>query len=75
MILPTKHVKFKNCILSLGSTLLENINERQTVTRLWDEVKSFPETMTFERFTLGLDLLFILGLIDFKEGIIVKVKK
>ena len=75
MILPTKHTKFKNCILSLGSTLLENINERQTVTRLWDDVKNFPEVMTFERFTLGLDLLFMLGLVDFKEGIIVKVKK
>lgn len=75
MILPTKHIKLQNCILNLGSILLNNITGKQTVTLLWDKARELPEVKTFERFTLGLDLLFTLGLIDFKEGIIVRLKE
>lgn len=75
MILPTKHIKLQNCILNLGSVLLNNITGRQTVTLLWDKARELPEVKTFERFTLGLDLLFTLGLIEFKEGIIVRLKE
>jgi len=75
MILPTKHIKLQNCILNLGSVLLNNITGRQTVTLLWDKSRELPEVKTFERFTLGLDLLFTLGLIEFKEGIIVRLKE
>ena len=75
MILPTKHIKLQNCILNLGSVLLNSITGKQTVTLLWDKARELPEAKTFERFTLGLDLLFTLGLIDFKEGIIVRLKR
>ena len=75
MILPTKHIKLQNCILNLGSILLNNITGKQTVTLLWDKARELPEVKTFERFTLGLDLLFTLGLIEFKEGIIVRLKE
>ena len=75
MILPTKHIKLQNCILNLGSVLLNNITGKQTVTLLWDKARELPEVKTFERFTLGLDLLFTLGLIDFKEGILVRLKE
>jgi len=75
MILPTKHIKLQNCMLNLGSILLNNITGKQTITLLWDKTKELPEVKTFERFTLGLDLLFMLGLIDFKEGIIVRLKE
>jgi len=75
MILPTKHIKLQNCILNLGSVLLNNITGKQTVTLLWDKARELPEVKTFERFTLGLDLLFTLGLIDFNEGIIVRLKE
>ncbi|MBU4032276.1 MAG: hypothetical protein KKD98_05705 [Candidatus Thermoplasmatota archaeon] len=75
MILPTKHIKLQNSILNIGSILLNNITGKQTVTLLWDKSKELPEVKTFERFTLGLDFLFTLGLIDLKEGIIVRLKE
>ena len=75
MILPTKHIKLQNCILNLGSILLNNITGNQTVTLLWDKARELPEVKTFERFTLGLDLLFTLGLVDFNKGIIVRLKE
>ena len=75
MILPTKHIKLQNCMLNLGSVILNNITGKQTVTLLWDKAKELPEVKTFERFTLGLDLLFTLGLIDFEKGIIVRLRE
>ena len=75
MILPTKHIKLSNSLLSLGAVLLNNLNDRHTVTLLWDKTRILPEVRTFEKFTLGLDLLFLLDLVEFQEGLIVRVRK
>lgn len=76
MILPGKHIKLSKSILNLGSILLEDLNNKQTVSLLWDKSRLHSEIQTFERFTLGLDLLFIVGLIDVNErGIIEKIRK
>lgn len=75
MILPTKHIKLSNSLLNLGAVLLNNIDHKYTVTLLWDKAKALTEIKTFERFTLGLDLLFMLGLIEFREGLITRVVK
>jgi len=76
MILPGKHIKLSKSILNVGSILLEDINNRQTVSLLWDKIRIHPEIQTFERFTLGLDLLFTLGIIDVNEqGMIMRMKK
>lgn len=76
MILPGKHIKLSKSILNVGSILLDDINNRQTVSLLWDKIRIHPEIQTFERFTLGLDLLFTLGIIDVNEqGMIIRMKK
>lgn len=75
MILPSKHVKLSNSLLNLGAILLNNLNDKYTVTMLWDRTKRLPEVRTFEKFTLGLDFLFALNLIEFQEGLIKKVTK
>ena len=74
MILPTKHITLQNSLLNLGAILLSNITGKQTVTLLWDKTRNLPEVKTFEKFTLGLDMLFTIGLIDFKHGIILRLK-
>ncbi len=75
MILPTKHIKLSNSLLNVGAEILKYIDEAQTVTSLWNKTRTISHVKTFERFTLGLDLLFMLGIIDFKEGLLVKVKR
>ena len=75
MILPTKHIKLSNSLLNLGAILLKRIDGTQTVSLLWDKSRVLPEIKTFERFTLGLDLLYALNLIDFKDGLIMRIKK
>jgi hypothetical protein len=75
MILPTKHIKLSNTLLMLGAVLLKKINNGQTVTLLWEKTKGTSEIKSFERFVLGLDLLCMLNLIEFKDGLIVRTKK
>ena len=62
--------------LGVGTVLLESINDRRTVSQLWDAVRGRPEIGTFGRFVLGLDMLFIFGLIDIgDDGVIARKRR
>jgi hypothetical protein len=74
MILPTKHIKLSNSLLSLGAVLLRNLDSSHTVTSLWGATHELPEVKTFERFTLGLDFLFMVGAVDFQDGLLRRSK-
>ncbi len=74
MILPNKYLKLQNSLLNLGAIILNNLTNQQTVTLLWDKTRAYPEIKNFERFTMALDFLFTLDLIDFKDGLIVRKK-
>lgn len=75
MILPTKHIKMKNALINVGAILLKYIDNNHTVTSLWNATRTLPEIKTYERFTLGLDLLFIMGAIDFDDGLLRRVSE
>lgn len=75
MILPTKHIKLSNSLLNVGAEILKHLDESQTVTSLWNKARVVSHVKTFERFTLGLDLLFMLGMVDFEEGLLRRAKK
>lgn len=75
MILPTKHIKLSNSLLGVGATLLKYLDRNRTVTSLWNETHTLPEIKTFDMFTLGLDFLFLVGVIDFQDGLLRRVKK
>lgn len=75
MILPTKHIELSNSLLSVGAEILNYADGAQTVTSLWNKTRSLSGVGTFERFALGLDFLFILGIIDFKDGLIRRIQK
>lgn len=61
-------------MLNVGAVILEQIDEAQTITMLWNDSKIKSEIIYFEKFTLGLDFLFMLGLIDYEKGIIRKIQ-
>lgn len=75
MILPTKHIKLSNSLLNVGAVLLKYLDEHRTVTSLWNVTRSLSEVKTFDRFTLGLDFLFMLGIVDFQDGLLRMVEK
>ncbi|KJV91137.1 hypothetical protein RBEMOGI_1624 [Rickettsia bellii str. RML Mogi] len=44
------------------------------IANLWQEAKDIPSIETYERFILGLDLLFCFGLIDIENNLIMRKK-
>ena len=75
MILPGKHMKLSRSILNVSSVLIQNINNGQTVATLYNKAISDPNIRTYEIFIMGLDLLFIFGLITLDDDGILRLKK
>lgn len=74
MILPTKHITMNRCLLGVGAIVLEHLKRPQTVTRLWTSVRSHPDVVTFDRFILALDLLYLMGAVDTEGRLLQRVK-
>lgn len=75
MILPTKHIKLSSTFLCVGAILLEQLESDRTVTSLWMAARLLPEVATFKRFTLGLDFLFMIGAVEFKDGLLRRITR
>jgi hypothetical protein len=76
MILPTKKLKPENSLIYLGGDLLALLDESKTVSRLWEEfqrkriqdLKLVSCDIQFDWFILALDLLYLMGAIQFNAG-------
>ncbi|MBN4079623.1 hypothetical protein JYT60_00125 [bacterium AH-315-C08] len=73
MILPSKHIPEHQALLGVGGVLLKELNNPQTVTSLWESVRSNYSVGTFERFILALDMLHIIGSVSLRNGMIERV--
>jgi hypothetical protein len=73
MILPTKHISQDEALIGVGATLLGQLRTPMTVSGLWERLKCEPNVGTFERFALAASLLYTIGAIDLKDGLIVRV--
>jgi hypothetical protein len=79
MILPSKHLRPDRTLLTVGGDLLSCLREPMTVSRLWDELrnrwrgKAGPAPINYDWFVLTLDLLFVVGAVEFERGLIRKV--
>lgn len=75
MILPSKHISQDQALLGVGAVLLHEIAKPQTVTSLWERVRSNQTVGTFERYVLVLDMLHIMGLVVLSNGMIERTCK
>ena len=76
IILPNKHAGLSKSGLGVGAILLGELDVGRTVSELWEGVRKRPEILTFERFVLGLDMLFALGLVVYdKRGLVEAVRR
>lgn len=73
MILPNKYVDEKNTLLYAGALLLNELTVPRSISYLWDQLKDNPSIMTYERFILTLDMLYIFGLVDMQHNRIMRV--
>jgi hypothetical protein len=74
MILPTKHIRPHDSLLGIGGQLLAQLGTGKTVTELWDEMRDVPGIASFERYVLGLDLLYALGVVELDRGLLKRVQ-
>jgi hypothetical protein len=68
MILPTKHVNVEQSLIGVASLLLTKLQSSDSVSSLWFRVSESPSVGSFFRFTLALDLLFMLNAVEFRSG-------
>jgi hypothetical protein len=79
MILPSKHLSPDRALLTVSAHILKHLAKPKTVSAVWEEVwqgskvnpKKLP-SLTYDWFILALDLLFILGAIELKEGLLIR---
>ncbi len=74
MILPSKHLPENRALLTLGAVILRHLSESITVSALWEHVcrpsddRVAPPPLRYDAFVLALDLLFLVGAIELRDG-------
>jgi hypothetical protein len=78
MILPTKHVRPDRALIGVGAEVLAILRRPMTMSRLWDEIRGRRTLQTanapidYEWFVLSLDLLYMIGAVEFERGLILR---
>lgn len=70
MIYPNKTIKLKYTLLGVGSLIITELNTPQTVSSLWEKVRTREEIGSFEKYVLTLDFLYLIGLVKMDDGVI-----
>lgn len=76
MILPTKGIGHDEALLSIGAIILRDLDEPMTVSRLWADLRRVgegPPNLTFDWFVLALDLLYLMGTLEYTGGCVVRI--
>lgn len=74
MILPTKHVSEAESLLGAGALLLNELDQPRTVNELWEAVRG-DEIASFDRFVLAAEMLYVIGVVDFRNGLLEKHRR
>lgn len=70
MIIPTKYITLENSLLGVGAEILKRLEKPKTVSTLWEQSKYLKGIKTYRMFTLTLDFMFMMGILEFSEGFI-----
>ncbi|MBI2803125.1 MAG: hypothetical protein HYX63_23140 [Gammaproteobacteria bacterium] len=78
MILPSKHLPHDRALLTVGASILRHLSHPVTVSALWEEIPRAPSVhktqspLRYDGFVLALDLLFLIGAIELRDGLLVR---
>lgn len=78
MILPSKHLPQDRALLTVGAAILQHLAHPLTVSALWEQMlraaadHKVSSPMRYDGFVLALDLLFLVGAIELREGLLVR---
>ncbi|WP_460303054.1 ABC-three component system middle component 6 [Actinocorallia aurea] len=76
MITPTKGIEPDRALLSVGAQILQQLAEPTSVSQVWFKLKSwrlregYVSPVSFGWFTLALDVLYAMGLIELNDGLL-----
>ena len=79
MIVPSKHLHHDRALLTVGAEVLKCLDRPKTVSALWEEfcratgsaLEATPR-ITYEWFVLALDLLYAIGAINLRSGLVAR---
>jgi hypothetical protein len=71
LILPSKHAPLDKSILGIAAIVLRDLSGDLTVSQAWDAAAS-RGVATFDQFVTALDLLFVLNVVDHRDGRLVR---
>ncbi|GAA1664213.1 hypothetical protein GCM10009733_072460 [Nonomuraea maheshkhaliensis] len=77
MITPTKGIAPDRALLAVGAQILQQIDGPTSVSQAWYKLRSWRlenshhAPISFGWFTLSLDVLYAMGLIEARDGLLV----
>ncbi len=78
MILPSKHLSQDRALLTVGAAVLRHLSHPVTVSELWEQLprsvgdQKAPPPLRYDGFVLALDLLFLIGAVELRDGLLVR---
>jgi len=75
MILPSKHIAPDRALLTIGAEIIAILDRPRTVSYVWDVLRRKRETgrvFGYDWFLLSLDLLFLVGAVEYRSGSLVR---
>jgi len=78
VILPSKHLPQDRALLTIGAKVLANLPQPKTISAVWQDIaesqKDQESSLRYDGFVLALDLLFSMGAIDLRDGLLSRMK-
>ena len=80
MIFPTKHLPAERALLGVGAEILRALVQPRTMANLWDDMRSHRSAdskwpvLDYRWFVLAIDLLYIIGAVELKRGLLRKAQ-
>ena len=74
MLLPTKHTRISDSLISLGALILSALKEKQSIDSLWSLINAsfntpdYPSKHNYTNFLLAIDYLYSIGAVETDEG-------
>ena len=78
MILPSKHLPQDRALLTVGAAILRHLAQPITVSALWEQMpravvhQKASSPLRYDAFVLALDLLFLIGAVEVRDGLLVR---
>lgn len=78
MILPSKHLPQGRALLTIGAAIIAHLSRPTTVSALWEQMprdatgEKVAESPSYDAFVLALDLLFLMGAVEVRDGLLVR---